>query len=136
VTFDRRGDLGGQPESNSERVQEIWHTLNQIVDPCSIAMSTPLGIADLGLIERIDVSEGFVAVDLVPTSPHCLFIGLFEEEVEQRIAALPWVKSLRVEINDGGIIWDETRMTHAARTRIAEHRAALRRTPQPRVPTE
>jgi metal-sulfur cluster biosynthetic enzyme len=107
----------------------VRDVLNGIVDPCSAAMAEPIGIADMGLVEDVRVDGGRVEVVLVPTSPHCLFVGLFEEELEKRLSALPWVESVGVELDEGTIIWDEQRMTDAARERLARRRSALRSLP-------
>lgn len=108
------------------RAAEVREVLNAIVDPCSAAMAEPIGIADMGLVEDIRVDGGRVDVVLVPTSPHCLFVALFEDELEKRLSALPWVETVGVELDEGTIIWDERRMTEATRERLARRRSALR----------
>jgi metal-sulfur cluster biosynthetic enzyme len=111
------------------RDAEVREVLNGIFDPCSMAMAEPIGISDMGLVEEVRTDGGRVAVVLVPTSPHCMFIGLFEEEVEKRVSALSWVESVTVELEEGTIIWDEARMTPSARERLARRRSAIRPLP-------
>jgi metal-sulfur cluster biosynthetic enzyme len=108
-----------------ERRRAVVAAVNAIADPCSIAMAEPIGIADLGLVEEVRIDDGHVTVVLVPTSPQCLFVGLFEEEVEARVSALDWVESVLVGFDEGETIWDETRMTSVARERLARRRTAL-----------
>lgn len=108
-----------------ERRRAVLEAVNGIADPCSIAMTEPIGIADLGLVEDVGISGGRVEIALLPTSPHCLFVGLFEEEIEERVSALGWVESVHVRLDEGETIWDESRMTTAARERLARRRAAL-----------
>jgi metal-sulfur cluster biosynthetic enzyme len=110
---------------SEDRVRAVVAAVNGIADPCSIAMTEPIGIADLGLVEDVRVDGGHVDVVLVPTSPHCLFVGLFEEEVEARVLALEFVESVNVEHEEGEIIWDETRMAPEARERLRRRRVAL-----------
>jgi metal-sulfur cluster biosynthetic enzyme len=110
-------------------VSAVRAVLNGIFDPCSMAMAEPIGIADMGLVEDIRVEGSHVVVVLVPTSPHCMFLSLFEEEVERRVSELPGVDSVRVELEEGTVIWDETRMTDAARERLARRRVASRSLP-------
>jgi metal-sulfur cluster biosynthetic enzyme len=112
--------------SADDRRLEVWNAINSVADPCSIALAEPIGIADLGLLEAIRVTaEGSVEITLVPTSPHCLFVGLFEEEIEARVSALGWVRSVCVRLDEDGTIWDEERMTPTARMRLMRRRAAV-----------
>jgi metal-sulfur cluster biosynthetic enzyme len=108
-----------------DRRQEVVAAVNGIADPCSLAMSEAIGIADLGLVEEVRIDGSHVEVVLVPTSPQCLFVGLFEEEIEVRVSALDFVESVSVRFDEGGVIWDETRMTLLARERLERRRAAL-----------
>jgi metal-sulfur cluster biosynthetic enzyme len=112
--------------TTTQREADVREKLNAIVDPCSAALAEPVGIVDLGLIERIEVAGGQIDVVLLPTSPQCLFVGLFEEEIEQRLHALPWVESVRVTLDEGETIWDESRMTADAREWLARRRATAR----------
>lgn len=106
-------------------MRTVIAAVNGIADPCSIAMTEPIGIADLGLVEEVRIDGGHVEVVLVPTSPHCLYVGLFEEEVGARVLALEFVDSVSVEHDEGRVIWDETRMAPEARERLRRRRAAL-----------
>jgi metal-sulfur cluster biosynthetic enzyme len=108
----------------ADRRAAVWHAVNEITDPCSAAMAEPIGIADLGLVDQIRIEEGQVEVTLLPTSPHCLFLGLFEEEIEARVRELDWVRSVDVRLFEGETIWDESRLTPSARTRLARRREA------------
>ena len=110
-----------------ERRRAVVEAVNGIADPCSIAMTEPIGIADLGLVKDVGISGGCVEIALLPTSPHCLFVGLFEEEIEARVSALGWVESVHVRLDEGETIWDESRMTPAAQERLARRRAASAR---------
>jgi metal-sulfur cluster biosynthetic enzyme len=107
-------------------VADVWRAVNRIPDPCSVAMAEPIGIADLGLVEGITVRDGAVEVTLVPTSPHCLYVGLFEQDVEARVRELDWVRSVEVRCLEGHVIWDESRLSETARARLDRRRAALR----------
>jgi metal-sulfur cluster biosynthetic enzyme len=104
----------------------VWAALNAIIDPCSRAMAVPLGLGDMGLVQEIRVKEGRVDVLLLPTTPHCLFVGLFEEAIVAQVGALDGVASVQVRLDEGDTIWDESRMTVSARKRLVHRRAALR----------
>jgi metal-sulfur cluster biosynthetic enzyme len=85
-------------------------------------MATPIGIDDMGIVEDVRITGDRVEVVLLPTSPHCLFLGLFEEEIEARVGALPWVDVVSVRLTDGEEIWSEERMARGARQRLARRR--------------
>ena len=111
--------------THGDRCAAVREAINAIADPCSIALVEPIGLGDLGLVEDVRIAGGDVEVSLVPTSPHCLFLGLFEEQIESRVGALDWVDSVVVRLDEGETIWDETRMTASARERLRRRRAAV-----------
>jgi metal-sulfur cluster biosynthetic enzyme len=111
--------------SSDARCAAVRAAINTIIDPCSVALAEPVGLVDLGLLERVAVSGDAVEVTLIPTSPHCLFLGLFEEQVEERLSKLPWVRSVKVSLDEGETIWDKTRMAPQARERLQRRRKVL-----------
>jgi metal-sulfur cluster biosynthetic enzyme len=100
------------------RVQ-VTDAINQIIDPCSAGVGSPIGIADMGLIKRLEIHGVDVEVELMTTSPMCMFVGHFEEEVERRIGALAWVRTVTVTSTQR-TMWDESLMSEAARAQLAE----------------
>lgn len=59
---------------SEEREAEIRQRLNAVLDPCSVAAGRPMGLADMGLVERIELVDGDaggVEVFLRLTSPAC-----------------------------------------------------------------
>jgi metal-sulfur cluster biosynthetic enzyme len=98
---------------------EVTEAVNQIIDPCSAGVGSPTGIADMGLVKRLEIHGADVEVELITTSPMCLFVGHFEQEVERRISALDWVRSVTV-VSTQRTMWDESFMSPAARARLAE----------------
>ncbi len=118
--------------SGRTRDAEVRAAINAVVDPCSAAMTVPIGLDDLGIVENVHVDDGHVRVSLLPTSPHCLFLGLFEEEIESRVGALEWVRSVDVRLSESLAIWDESHLSDGARRRLTAARrrdAAAPRTP-------
>lgn len=105
---------------------DVRARINAIVDPCSTAMAEPIGIDDFGIVQHVRIDGGEVEVVLLPTSPHCLFLGLFEEEIEQRLRTLPGVTSVRVTLTDGAEVWDEQRIAPTARRRLQQRRRSAR----------
>jgi metal-sulfur cluster biosynthetic enzyme len=102
----------------AERRAMVVAELEAIVDPCSRALGKPIGLAGMGMIERLDVSGDAVSVLLLPTFPACIFRGVFEAEIEKRLLALPWCDSVSVAFCPAEQSWDESRMSAAARARL------------------
>lgn len=102
----------------AERRSAVLAELETILDPCSIASGQPIGLAGMGMIERLDVTGGAVSVLLLPTFPLCTFLGVFEAEIEKRLLALPWCDSVAVAFCPASEGWDESRMSHTARTKL------------------
>lgn len=95
--------------------------LNEIHDPCSVASGRPIGLCDMGIIDRIDLgANGEVAVRLRLTSPSCLMIGFFVKAVNEMVGALPGVTRVSVS-HDAGEVWEPEMMSQ----HIQGERAAL-----------
>jgi metal-sulfur cluster biosynthetic enzyme len=88
--------------------------LDLIVDPCSRTIGHPLGIRQMGMVERVEIEGGAVRVTLLPTFPACIFLGFFEAEVERRLMALPWCQSVAVAFCPANEAWDESRLSPEA----------------------
>jgi metal-sulfur cluster biosynthetic enzyme len=95
--------------------------LDEIKDPCSMASGVPMGLAEMGLIDTIDISPGGdVSIRLRLTSPFCHMIGFFKTEVQQRLLALPGITSVSL-CADNGLDWSPDRINAAALARRAVH---------------
>ena len=81
---------------SGHRRGEVLATLDAIHDPCSIGLGQPIGLVGMGIIDRVAVDGGAVAVTVLPTFPDCLFRGVFEAEIETRLRALPWLGNVQV----------------------------------------
>jgi len=97
------------------RRREVLDRIDAIVDPCSQSLGRPAGLVAMGIVERIDVAAGTVTVLLLPTFPTCLFRGFFEEEIRERVGALPWCRGVTIEFCPADQLWDPSRMAAAAR---------------------
>jgi metal-sulfur cluster biosynthetic enzyme len=102
-------------EGPAARRREVLARLDAIVDPCSKSLGRPAGLVAMGIVERLDVAGGAVAVLLLPTFPTCLFRGYFEEEIKASVAALPWCSTVTTEFCAADRLWDESRMAPEAR---------------------
>jgi metal-sulfur cluster biosynthetic enzyme len=105
-----------------DRRLQAFRAIELIVDPCSRALDCPIGLVGMGMIAGLDERDGRVEVEVLPTFPTCMFRGVIEEEIEARIRALPWAKSVAVRFASADQIWDETRMSADARTKLVRIR--------------
>ena len=104
-------EAGGVKERLLE--QKIIEVLNTIYDP-----EIPVNIYELGLIYNIKVTpQSEVEVLMTLTSPACPVAGTLPIEVENKIAAIPGIKDVNVEI-----VWDPPysmeMMSEAARLQL------------------
>jgi metal-sulfur cluster biosynthetic enzyme len=90
--------------------------LDEVVDPCSVAAGSPMGLDGMGLIQGIEIEDGSVQVDVRLTSPCCMMHGYFIDEIEERVGRLPAVVSVDVRF-DAGLEWDPSmiRVDHRRR---------------------
>lgn len=78
-------------------VERVRRVAGAVKDP---EVRTPL--ADLGLLDQIEVDGGHVTVHFHLTSPLCpaKFAGAIGQEIRRRVARLPGVHSVEVVLGD------------------------------------
>jgi FeS assembly SUF system protein len=91
----------------------VVHALKSVYDP-----EIPVDIYELGLIYLIDTTpEGDVHINMTLTSPACPVAGSLPIQVQERVAALPGVKSAKVDL-----VWDppwsQDRMSESAKLEL------------------
>lgn len=97
----------------------ILAALDEIKDPCSVANGTPMGLAEMGLIKTLDITdEGDVAIGLRLTSPFCHMIGFFKVEAQTRLMALPGITKVVLSA-DQGLDWSPQMIGTAGQARRA-----------------
>lgn len=102
-----------EPDEAQELEARIVASLKTIYDP-----EIPVDIWELGLIYGIDIGpERDVAVRMTLTAPACPAAEMLPPEVEQKVAAVPGVKSARVELV-WEPAWSKERMSEAARLQL------------------
>lgn len=100
------------PDDQSVRAQ-----LDLILDPCSVAGGTPMGLSEMGLVREVTVSaDGDVHVDLRLTSPFCHMIGFMQSEAQRLVGELPGVRHVTVQ-GDVGLDWDPDMISPQAQAR-------------------
>jgi FeS assembly SUF system protein len=91
----------------------IVEALKSVFDP-----EIPVNIYELGLIYDVDIqAEGVVQVKMTLTSPGCPVAGSLPGEVKDKVAGVPGVTSVDVEL-----VWDPSwnpsMMSEAARLEL------------------
>jgi FeS assembly SUF system protein len=103
---------GGAP-SREQLEADVVATLKTVYDP-----EIPVDIYELGLVYAIEIGDdGEVDIRLTLTSPMCPVAGSLPPEVEAKVAAVPGVKSSRVEVV-WEPPWNPSMMSEAARLEL------------------
>jgi metal-sulfur cluster biosynthetic enzyme len=110
--------LGPSTTSTSEAFRDdmIWKALKTVRDP-----EIPVNIVDLGLVyaaEASDVQGGKrIDVRMTLTAPGCAMSDVIKAEVERKLAALPQVREVKVDVVFDPP-WDKSRMSEAAKLHL------------------
>ena len=105
------------PASGPFREEMIWKQLKTVRDP-----EIPVNIVDLGLIyaaAALPAENGGkrIEVRMTLTAPGCSMSDVIKAEVERKLAALPEVREVKVEIVFDPP-WDKSRMSEAAKLHL------------------
>jgi metal-sulfur cluster biosynthetic enzyme len=105
------------PASEPFREEMIWKQLKTVRDP-----EIPVNIVDLGLIyaaAALPAENGGqrIEVRMTLTAPGCSMSDVIKAEVERKLAALPEVREVKVEVVFDPP-WDKSRMSEAARLHL------------------
>lgn len=74
--------------------EKIIEYLRTVYDP-----EIPVDIYSLGLVYKIDLSDsGDLVIDMTLTAPNCPMADFILEDVNQKMASIPGVKSVQVNI--------------------------------------
>lgn len=96
--------------------EQVWDQLRLCYD-----YEIPVNIADLGLIygvKTLELAEGKeIVVQMTFTSPMCPMGDLIKKDVERRVATVPGVKKVTVEIV-WDPPWDQSRLSEAAKLQL------------------
>ncbi|POB12245.1 1,2-phenylacetyl-CoA epoxidase subunit PaaD [Sulfobacillus sp. hq2] len=90
---------------------EIWDRLKTVADP-----EIPnLSIVDLGMVDRVEIDQGHVKVDLMPTFVGCPALHWIEQKVEEALAPYPTTVKFVYRTP-----WTTERLTARGRERLLE----------------
>lgn len=83
------------PSSGEISEQQVWAALSTIYDP-----EIPVDLVNLGLIYsvHIDAARHAVQIDMTLTAPGCGMGPVLVGDVEYRVAQVPWVESVTVNL--------------------------------------
>lgn len=111
---------------------EISQALDKAVDPCSFAAGRPMGLVEMGLVERIDIAEsGQATIALTLTSPSCMMLGQIIDQIDAQVAPLTGGVLPRVTFDDG-LSWTPNRIRGSAREHREERHQVLVQLGRPR----
>jgi metal-sulfur cluster biosynthetic enzyme len=110
-------DPKNHPALEPFREEMIWKQLKTVRDP-----EIPVNIVDLGLIyaaAALPAENGGkrIEVRMTLTAPGCSMSDVIKAEVERKLAALPEVREVKVEIVFDPP-WDKSRMSEAAKLHL------------------
>jgi len=105
------------PLAGPFREEMIWQQLKTVRDP-----EIPVNIVDLGLIyaaSALPAGNGGkrIEVRMTLTAPGCAMSDVIKAEVERKLAGLPEVSEVRVEVVFDPP-WDKSKMSDAAKLQL------------------
>jgi probable FeS assembly SUF system protein SufT len=113
----QRSDGPTTPATAEEVKERVWDALRGVYDP-----EIPVNVVELGLVYTNEATAlpggGYrVDVQMTLTAPGCGMGPVLQDDAERRIAAIPGVKAVQVEI----VVdppWDSSMMSEAARLEL------------------
>jgi metal-sulfur cluster biosynthetic enzyme len=96
----------------------VWNLLKTVYDP-----EIPVNIVDLGLIYGCTISDlpeeagKKIDVKMTMTAPGCGMAGVLKSDVENKLARLPEVKQVQVDVVFDPP-WNPSRMSDAAKLQL------------------
>jgi metal-sulfur cluster biosynthetic enzyme len=106
------------PPAGPFREEMIWQQLKTVRDP-----EIPVNIVDLGLIyeavaKPVENGSGKrIEVRMTLTAPGCAMSDVIKAEVERKLASLPEVSEVRVDVVFDPP-WDKSKMSEAAKLQL------------------
>jgi ring-1,2-phenylacetyl-CoA epoxidase subunit PaaD len=104
-------------QTKSEELERtIWAALSQVHDP----EIPPCSITDLGIVERVGVTEDSVDVDLLPTFAGCPALDVIRDDVEMATRQAAQGRGIRVRFVYSKP-WTSDRITAEGRRALREY---------------
>ncbi|MFN3258688.1 MAG: metal-sulfur cluster assembly factor [Ilumatobacter sp.] len=101
----------------------VLAALDEVIDPCSSAMGSPIGIRAMGLAHDVAIDDHTrsVRVAMRLTSPCCAYGPTMARAAEERLATIDGVDVAVVEI-DHDAVWTPSEMLPSAVTELSVRR--------------
>jgi metal-sulfur cluster biosynthetic enzyme len=121
--------VAANPElADDPLLAEIWRRVQSVEDPCHVLAGYPLTIADLGIVNRVELDGGYVEIGITYTELGCSFAPRILQRLEQELSTVSGVTSMDV-VYEPFPPWTPDRMSPRAqelyRQRAAQARAAV-----------
>lgn len=88
---------------------EVVERLDDVLDPCSCMTDNPVSIVELGLVNEIERENGAVSIELLPTTPMCMYMTQIIDEAEAEVSKINGVDTVDVSQNVEEL-WQPERM--------------------------
>jgi ring-1,2-phenylacetyl-CoA epoxidase subunit PaaD len=98
------------------RESMVWEALAEVHDP----EIPPCSITDLGIVERVEVTDDFVEVDLLPTFAGCPALDVIRKDAEAAVRAAAPDREIRVRFVYSKP-WTSDRITAEGRLALREY---------------
>jgi metal-sulfur cluster biosynthetic enzyme len=77
----------------------IVEQLDNVLDPCSCMTDQPVSIVDLGLVNEVSIEGQSVHLELLPTTPMCMYMTQIIDEAAAEVRKLDDVADVEIEEN-------------------------------------
>ena len=95
---------------------EVWEALSGVHDP----EIPPCSITDLGIVERVHVTESSIEVALLPTFVGCPALDVIREDVERAVDAVSGDREVRVRFVYS-LPWTSDRITEEGKQALRSY---------------
>jgi ring-1,2-phenylacetyl-CoA epoxidase subunit PaaD len=95
---------------------EVWRALGEVHDP----EIPPLSITDLGIVERVEVRDEDILVDLLPTFAGCPALDVIRADAEAAVRTVAEGRTIRVAFVLS-VPWTSDRITPAGREALRRY---------------
>ncbi len=80
-------------ETKEAQAEMVWKLLEEVKDPEMPAIS----MVEMGMIHQVNVEEGIVSVDVLPTFVGCPALEMMKANITDKLASAAGVKEVRVK---------------------------------------